>query len=156
MARTVALSLDTVAFVRLITGTPVAADSATLTDANFSPTTSATTGGAIYARGYATIWVGAEFTAAGAASVDLDMLIRDSSAADGARWKRLLLGAPSGITAIAAPVAYQPTIDGSGFKEVRVDGRLVFPRIVNVVGAPTVVRLLAFPGVPMAGVRLFQ
>jgi len=138
-----------VGMARLIAGAPVVADSATLTDANISPTTSKVTGGAIMCRGLATIWVGAEITAPGAASFDLDPLLRDEDAADGARWKRLLFGATSFAV-------FQPTINGDGFIEIRVDGGLLFPRIFNVVGTPTQIVILARPGAPLgAGKGMF-
>lgn len=133
MARPVGLSNDVVAAVRTLTGAPVVADSVTLTDANFPLTISDTLGGPIPCAGFSTIWVNAEFTGGTSPSIVLDPLVRDDGAANGARWKR--------ATQLATF-----TIDGTKFLEVRVDGRLTFPRIGTVSGAPTGIVLLAYPG----------
>lgn len=120
----------------------IAADSATLTDANYPLGADATTGGTVSCRGLRTIWVSAaraDGTAlAGGTSVEVEVLVRDSEATDGRRWKRLLDAAGSPITFV---------LDGTGFLEVPVYGRLVFLRVTDVTGSITqAVHLLAFPG----------
>lgn len=137
MSRPIGLSTSVVAAVRTITGAPVTADSGTLTDAHFPLLPSDTTGGTIDCQGFSTIWVAAEFTGGSSQSVTLDPLVRDEGAADGARWKR------------TPPATY--LLDGSGFVEVRVDGRKIYPRISAVVSTPTTVMLLAYPGQRLPG-----
>lgn len=139
MARPVGLSSEpsTFAAVRTVTGSPVAPDSSTLSDANFPPSSNDTTGGAINAYGMSTLWVGVELTGGSAPTVTIEALVRDAGAADGSRWKRL-------FTSVNQPQTY--TLDGTGLVEVRVDGRLVFLRITAVTGNPTSVKLLAIPG----------
>lgn len=150
MSRTIAgPSTGGITCVRIVTGSPVTADSATLTDANISPTISTSTGGPVDCGRLATIWFGVEFTAAGSASITLDPLVRDAAAADGSRWKRLLFGPNE-----ASQAAFKPVLDGSGFVEIRVEGNLVFPRIHAVTGNPTAVNILVFPGQPTIGERL--
>lgn len=138
MARPVALMTNQISAVRTKSGSPVGADSATLSDANFPLLANATTGGTIDCRALATIWIGVEFTGGSSPTIDLDPLIRDEAAADGSRWKRLLFG--------SSPAVVQPTLDGTGFVEVRVDGGLMFPRLKAVTGNPTTVKILARPG----------
>jgi hypothetical protein len=139
--------------VRTITGAPVVADSSTLIDATFAEARHATLGGAINCDKLATIWIGVEFVAPGATSVDLDLLVRDADAADGARWRRFGFGSTN---ALFQPTFSGTTTVGSPLLEMRVDGCLVYPRIFNVVGSPTSVILLARPGAPIgAGKGLF-
>ncbi len=138
MARKVCLMSNEVSAVRTLTGAPVAADSDTLTDANFPLLADRTTGGTVDCRLLATLWVSVEFDGGTNPSVELDPLIRDEGAPDGERWKRLLFG--------GSPAPAQPLLDGSGFVEVRVDGGQMFPRIKSVSGAPTSVIVLARPG----------
>lgn len=147
MARPVNLTTDPtkVSAVRTVTGAPVAADSATLTDANIPPLINSTTGGAINCRGLSTIWVDVELT--GGTSVVLDPLFRDADAADGSRWHRMMPG--------ATPALNQPVLSGLGFVEIRVDGCLIFPRLKTVTGNTTGVVILARPGAPLAGSKLF-
>lgn len=138
MARPVPLMTNQISAVRTKSGSPVAADSTTLTDANFPLLADATTGGTIDCRALATLWVSAEFTGGSGPTIDIDPLIRDEAAADGARWKRLKPG--------DTPTLFQPTLDGTGFVEIRVDGGQVYPRIKAVSGNPTTVVILARPG----------
>lgn len=139
MSRPVALSLDQVSQIRTLTGSP-GAESATLTDANFSPTASDATGGALTGYGFSTVWLNCEFTGGTNPTVTVELLFRDAGAADGSRWKRV-----AGVASI--------TLDGTGWQEVRVDGALVYPRLTAVSGAPTAVNLLARPGARLAGYR---
>lgn len=115
---------------RSTTGAPVASDSATLTDANFSPTPSASTGGAIGFFGMETLLVAVEFTGGTSPAATLDMLFRDEDAADGSRWKRA-----------ASTLAL--TAD---FQEVEVFGACVYPRLQAVTGSPTGITIIIKPG----------
>lgn len=124
---------------RSVTGSPVAADSATLTDTNFPATPDTTTGGAIPFR-MESILVAAEFTGGTSPGAELDVLFRDGDAADGSRWKR----AGSAITL------------SSQFQEVAVFGSLVFPRIQNVTGNPTAIMLVIKPGQAQRGHPAFR
>lgn len=138
MSRPVGLSLVAVAQVRTVTGSPVTSDSATLTDANYSPTPNNTTGGAVQCFGFSTVWFNVELVGGSSPTVTLDLLFRDDGAADGSRWKRV-----TGASLL--------TLDGTGWVELRVDGFLVYPRLSAVTGSPTGVNLLAKPGVRLAG-----
>lgn len=140
MARKVALFTNEISAVRTKTngGSAVTADSSTLTDANFPPAADATNGGTIDCRGLATIWIGVEFVGGSSPTIKLDPLIRDADAADGSRWKRLMPG--------DTPALVQPTLDGTGFVEIRCDGGFLYPRIDTVSNSPTTIRILARPG----------
>lgn len=143
MARPIALQSDAarVSQIRTVTGSPVAADSSTLNDTNFPAGADPTNGGALNCRSYNTLWLNAEFTGGTSPTVTVAVLVRDTDAADGSRWKPLLV----------APVV----LDGTGFVEVPVYSRLIYPRISAVTGNPTAVRLLAFGGDPVGeGKRL--
>jgi hypothetical protein len=147
MARPIGLNgeePDQISKVRIVAtqSGSIAADSATLTDANYPPAADATNGGTVSCRGLRTIWLGAaraDGTAlAGGTSIEVEALVRDSEAADGQRWKRMLDSSGSPITFV---------LDGTGFLELPVYGRLVFVRVSNVTGSITqAVHLLAFPG----------
>ncbi len=78
-----------------------------------------------------------------------EILKRDPDAADGQRWKTLLIGSDPGITQIAAPVSLAtPALDGTGMAEVRVDGySIVFVRLKTLVSNPTQITILGLPGV---------
>jgi hypothetical protein len=139
MARPVGLSNTSIAGVRTITGSPVAADSSSFTDENFAPIADNVLGGAVTGFGFQSLWWGVEFTGGASPTVTLELLVRDSGAAvDGTRWKLW--------TGFAWPV-----LDGTGLVELRVDSALVFPRLSAVTGAPTGVLLLAYPGLRLAG-----
>lgn len=140
-----------VSAVRTVTGSPVASDPTSLVDANFPEisVTLAGAGGAIMCRGLATLWIGVELTGGASPSVVLDMLFRDTDAADGQRWHRLLFG--------SSPAVVRPTLDGTGFVEVTVNGSVVYPRLHTVTGNPTGVVILARPGAALNGGKgLFQ
>lgn len=132
MARVIGLpsAPDRVGLARLVTGAPAAADSATLTDANISPTVSATTGGALACAGLETVLLAVELAGGTNPQVTLDLLFRDVDAADGSRWRRA--GQPVALTA--------------SFQEVYVYGSTVFPRLDTVSGSPTSVTILVKPG----------
>lgn len=149
MARKVCLFTNEISAARTKTngGSAVAADSGTLSDALFPLLADATTGGTIDCRGLATLWVSVEFTGGTNPTIDLDPLIRDDNAADGSRWKRLMPG--------DSPAVYQPTLDGTGFVEIRCDGGKLFPRIKAVTGSPTGIVILARPGAALNSGRGF-
>lgn len=110
----------------------LAADSATLSDANFP------VAAAISCQGFDTIFVGAEIVAGAGPTMTVEALFRDAEAADGSRWKRLLLGAKDGITALASPASEDTGALGSNsdFAELRVFGAaLVYLRIKAVASA---------------------
>lgn len=73
----------------------LAADNTTLTDANIPPAS------AIDCSGLDTVLIGVEVTGAPTATITVEALFYDAEAADGARWRRLLLGAPPGVTLAA-------------------------------------------------------
>jgi hypothetical protein len=123
--RPVGLSNNHVAAVRTVTGSPVAADAEPYVDASFPPSPDPTTGGAINAAGFATVWVGLEFVGGNSPSATIMPLVRDDGAPDGARWKNLSVG-----------------------------GRVIFPVLSAVAGTPTQVTVLAFPGRVLGGVSV--
>lgn len=139
MARPTGISISQLSDLRTVT----AADNATLTDANIP------TAQAIDCSGFDTILVGVEFTAGTTPTATVEALFRDADAADGARWKRVLLGAKPGITAVAAPGAAEDTgaLDGTALSELLVFGRkLVFLRVKAITGTPTNVHVLVTGG----------
>jgi hypothetical protein len=140
MSRLIGLTTDPsrIGLARRVTGSPVTADNTSLTDGNIPTTQSDTLGGAIQCRGFQTIWLGVAFTGGTNPTVTIDPLTRDEDAADGSRWVRLGFGTP------AAPLTF--VLDGTFFVEVRVEGRLTFPRISAVTSTPTQVDLLVLPG----------
>ena len=139
--RPIGLSPEHVAAVRTVSGSPVTTDAAPYADAHCPPIPDPTTGGAIDTTGFATIWLGVEVTGGGGITVTILPLVRDDGAPDGSRWKSLIVNG----------AALQITPPLAGFVEVRVDGRLVFPVLASIEGAPTGVTLLAFPGTRLGG-----
>lgn len=98
----------------------IAADSATLTDANIPPAQG------LDCSGFDTILVGVEITAGTAPTMTIEALARDPQAADGLRWKRMTAGlAFEGTPAVGDTGA----MDGTAFVELAVFGNpLVFLR----------------------------
>lgn len=148
MARPSGLSSLKLAAVRTKTGA-IAADSSTLNDTNIDPTV------ALDCAAFQTIWVGVEIAGGSAPTATIEVLVRDEDAADGSRWKKLLVGSPDGVTAAAAASAKTPALDGTALYEVRVDGRKVFLRIDAVTNSAgtTSITLLAMPGKPRSASR---
>jgi hypothetical protein len=140
-SRPIGLSTAQVSAARVVAGAPVAADPSAWTDANLPPAADPKAGGAIDTQGHETIWLGVETSGGTAGSVTVTPLVRDAGAPDGQRWKPLLLNG----------VAQSVTLTGAGFVEVRVDGRVIFPCLTAVAGAPTAVTILAMPGRRMGG-----
>lgn len=128
-------------------GSLIVADSGTLSDANYPVAQG------LNCRGYETIFVGCEITAGTNPTMTLGPLFRDDEAADQQRWKKLLVGAPDGVTAVAAAsVASQVTTALAPFltmHEIRVYGHpLVFIQITAVTNATSTDgwKILAMPG----------
>ncbi len=139
--RPVGLSTSQVSAVRMVTGAPVAADPTSWTDAVFPKVPDPILGGAMDATGFASVWFDVEFTGGSGNAVGLALLVRDDGAPDGQRWKHLLVGGAPQVLALT----------GAGFVEGQVDGRLIFPCLMTVQGAPTEVTILAMPGKRVAG-----
>jgi hypothetical protein len=79
----------------------------------------------------------------------VEALFRDGEAPDGARWKRLLLGAPPGVTLAALANETTGSLTGGSFVELRVFGaKQVFLRISAVANATstTAWKILGMPG----------
>lgn len=122
----------------------IVADSATLTDANIPPTQG------FSCVGMDTIFVACEITAGSSPTMTIEPLFRDPDAADGNRWKRLLVGSPPGVTLATAAVQSTGALptDTQGY-ELRVYGwPLVFLRVSAVTnpGSTTAWNILAMPG----------
>ena len=139
--RPIGLSSSQVSAVRTVTGSPVEPDATPWLDATLPKKPDPITGGAVDATGFATLWFDVEFTGGSGNSVGLALLVRDEGAVDGQRWKPLLVGGTPQIV----------TLTGAGFVKAVVDGRLVFPCLMSVVGAPTGVTVLAMPGARVNG-----
>lgn len=144
---TLALDSYRMTEVRTIAGA-IAADSATLSDANF-PVASA-----LDCRGCDTIWVSVEITGGAGPTCTIEALFRDEGAADGSRWQRIQTGVLNGITPTASAtnqVADQVTSALTNLQqcEIRVDGwKQVYLRrtaVTNDVGTTTM-KILARPG----------
>lgn len=144
MTRPTALSNGDVAAVRTIAGA-IAADNSSLTDANISPDA------AVNCQGFETILVGVEITAGSSPTATIEPLFYDANAADGSRWKRILLGAPPGVTLASLAAQDTGALDGTAFVEIRVYGcQKVFLRVKAVTnsGSTTALKILAMPGKP--------
>lgn len=123
----------------------LAAENASLVDANYPVAQ------ALNCEGFDSIFVGAEITGGAGPTMTIEALFRDEDAADGSRWKRVLLGAKEGITAAASPAAEDSGALGanSDFAELRVFGaKKVFLRIKAVANpaGTTAWKILACPG----------
>ncbi len=122
----------------------IAADSATLTDANIAPSS------AVDCSGYDTILLGVEITGGSSPTMTLEALFYDPNAADGSRWSRILLGAAPGVTLGSLAAETTPALaSNSQFAELRVFGHSkVFPRITAVTnsGSTTAWAILGRPG----------
>lgn len=145
MARKLGL-YNEVTEARTLTAAPIAAESATLSDANY-PLVSA-----LGCRGYDTIWVGVEITLGTNPTATIEALFRDGEAAGAdLKWHRRLLGAPPGITALASLAAEDTgaLLSNGAMAELRVDGAaIVYLRIKAVTNATntTACKILVMPG----------
>ena len=140
---TLALDSYRMTVVRTIAGV-IAADNSTLTDVNYP------IADALDCRGFDTIWVGVEITDGTSPTCTIEALFRDEGAADGARWQRVLLGAPDGVTPIGALASQTtPALAALQQCELRVDGwKQVYLRCTAVTnsGSTTAMKILARPG----------
>lgn len=129
----------------------IAADSATLTDANILPTD------AFDATGYDSVFVKVEIDNGSSPTVTLEPLFRDPDANDGSRWVRHKMGAPAGVVAPGSAPASQATpamANGDCVEVVTYGEPLVYMRINAVAnsGSTTACRILVKPGM-VRGVR---
>lgn len=121
----------------------IAADSATLTDANIDPTL------ALDCSGLDSIFVGVEIAGGTNPTMTIEPLFRDEGAADGSRWFRLMTGALDGVTLAAAANQTTGALSSNvNFVELRVFGQKVFLRISAVANptSTTAWKILAMPG----------
>ena len=144
MARkTGALSTGETTQLRSISGV-IAADSATLTDANIPPASG------IDCTGLDTVMIGVEITGGSSPSMTIEALFYDADAADGSRWSRYLLGSAPGVTAAALAAETTGTLlSNSQFAELRVFGHpKVFFRVTAVANSAstTASKILGRPG----------
>ena len=113
------LGKDSVTLARPAIGGVIAADTATLTDANY-PVASA-----IDCTGYETVLVKCAVTGNAAATMAIEALFRDSNAADGSRWPRRVNASGAIVTAALLTDVQE--------QELTVDGHdLVFFRVTAV------------------------
>jgi uncharacterized Zn-finger protein len=127
---------------RVVAGT-IAADAATLTDAFIAPTL------AISCQQYDTIFVTAEIAGGTAPSVTVEPLFYDKEAADGSRWKRLMVGALPGVPSTVASVQSAVLVNNATMVEMQTFGHpKVFLRVSAVANAPatTGYTVVAMPG----------
>jgi hypothetical protein len=119
----------------------IAADNATLTDANIPPAS------AFSSQEFDSVLLSAEITGGASPSFTLELLLRDLEAPDGQRWKRLALAKRFGGDDSTPQTTV--TLDGTKFVEVLTYGaELIFPRITSVTnaGGTTAWKILARPG----------
>lgn len=145
MARPAGLSNSQIGVARVTSGV-IAADNATLSDANISPTLP------LDCTGFDSIFVGVEITAGTNPTATLEPLFRDADAADGQRWKRRLIGsAENNVAAQAAPLseATPALVNGTQMVELQVFGHAsVFLRVTAVTNptSTTAMNILVAPG----------
>ena len=148
MGRPTSLSLDgaKTALLRSTAGA-IAADNATLSDANY-PVASA-----FDATGYDTVFFGVEIDGGSSPTATLELLFRDEDAADGQRWKRMKFGALEGVVAPGSAPANQDTgalSSGLDMVElVTLGASKIFVRVKTVAnsGSTTAMRIIAKPGI---------
>ncbi|MGN6107791.1 MAG: hypothetical protein ACTHU0_21975 [Kofleriaceae bacterium] len=122
--------------VRTITIGPIAADSATLSDANYPELADDTNGGSFNCHGLETVWLGVEIDGGTNPEATIDLLIRDDTAPGSTKWVQFNSGSTTG------------SIQSGKMVEVTCAGRWVYPRVSAVANATstTGMRILAFPG----------
>lgn len=138
------LSAAQFAEIRSISGV-IAADNSTLTDANIPLAQ------AINCAGFDTIIVGPEIAAGTNPTATYEALFRDTDAADGSRWKRILLGAAPGVTLGALASETTGALANGQMAELRVFGHsAVFVRCTAVANATSTTsqKILAIGGRP--------
>lgn len=141
MARPGGLSTSQVTAARTISGV-IAADSATLSDANYP------VADALDCAGFDSIFVGVEITGGSSPTCTIEPLFRDGDAADQSRWTRLLMGSPPGVTLGAAAGQSTGALSNLQMAEIFVFGRVVYLRrsAVTNSGSTTAMTILAIPG----------
>lgn len=121
----------------------IAADNPTLTDANILPADG------VNCAGLDTVLVGVDITGGASPGMTIEALIYDENAADGSRWKRLLLGAAPGVTLAALANETTGSLVPGNLAELRVFGASkVYFRITAVAnaGGTTAWKIFAMPG----------
>jgi hypothetical protein len=150
--RVTGIRAGAISVVRSASGV-IAADSATLTDANISPTM------CVDCQGLRSVLVGVEITAGTSPTMTIEALFRDADAPDGSRYKRLLHGPRDGETTGAAAALDTGALDGTSFRELLVFGwQSVFFRITAVANSAstTAWKILVVPGEVMPQRQLVQ
>ncbi len=135
---------DTIASLRVVATSAgsIVADNTTLSDALYPITNSPTAGGIVRCGRMKTIRLDVEHVDGTAlpngTSIVVEPLVLDRLAVVDRRWKRMLDSSGNPITV---------TLDGTGFMELRVDGRMVFLRVTTVTGSIVKnIAILGFPG----------
>lgn len=144
-ARAGGISKGTITAARELAAGVIAIDNANLLDANVPPSA------AIDCSRFDTIFVGVEIDGGSSPAITIEALFRDESAADGSRWKRMLLGAAPGVTPGALANEDSGALTGANMVELRVFGhKKVFLRVKTVAnaGSTTGARILVLPGRP--------
>jgi hypothetical protein len=133
------------------TSAAIAADNATLTDANIPPAA------ALDCSGYETVFVSCDITAGTNPTLTIEPLYRDEDAADGNRWRRLMVGSPDGVTLGAAAAQSTGALaPQANMVEIRVAGwKKVFFRVSAVANSAgtTAWSILVMPGKRRPSVR---
>ena len=147
MARKSGLRTGEITILRELAAGVIAIDNATLLDANIPPAS------AIDCSGLDTVLVGVEIDGGANPTMTVEALFRDAEAADGSRWRRMMLGAPPGVTLAAlaneTTGALAFTANALQLVELRVFGhRQVFFRVsaVGSTAGTTGARILGMPG----------
>ncbi len=140
---TLTLQNDAWTIVRTKVGV-IAADSATLTDANIAPAV------ALNCKGFDSILVRPVITGGVSPSVVIEPLFYDANAADGARWQRVILSPTPGMVPAGTDAIPTTCALGNGqVEEISTHGfAKVYLRVVSVnnPGSTTNLVLLAYPG----------
>lgn len=131
MSRIVGISRGLITNVRELAAGVIAADNATLLDANIDPTL------AVSCAGYDSLMVGCEIDGGSSPTLTVEALFRDASAPDGSRWKRMLHGARPGVTLGALAAEDTGALDGTKLVELRVHGHSLVYFRVSAVGSAT-------------------
>lgn len=128
----------------------IAADSATLSDANYPAVAGVLTGG-IDCSGFESVFIGVEVTVPGTSTMTIEALFFDPDGAVDQKLSRLMLGAEPGVTAGALASETTGALPGveSQYAEIRVFGHpQVFFRVTAVAnsGSTTAAKILGRPG----------
>ncbi len=155
MARKTGLRTGELTVLRELAAGVIAAQSTTLTDANYPPAA------AVDCSGLDTVLVGVEIDGGTNPTATVEALFYDPEAADGHRWRRMMLGAPPGVTPAALANentgALAFTVNALQLVELRVFGHSkVYFRVsaVGASGSTTGGRILGMPGRVRGDLRL--